>query len=214
MSIAEELPEEERTDISDKSLSEFTGSEKAAILLMSLGSDFGKPIWDELDDDEVIAVSLAMSKLGGIEKETVEAMLGEFISQMSLAGAVIGSTMSTERLLAQYLPKERLTAIMEEIRGPAGRNMWEKLANVQAHVLANYMKNEYPQTVAVVLTKIPPDHSARVLSLLPDEFAMEVVQRMLAMDRCNATSWKRSNRPFEPNLFQISRNRESGMRTN
>jgi flagellar motor switch protein FliG len=53
---------------------------------------------------------------------------------------------------------------------------------VQAQVLANYLKNEYPQTVAVVLSKIAAEHAARVLSLLPEEFALDVVQRMLAMD--------------------------------
>ena len=43
---------------------------------------------------------------------------------------------------------------MEEIRGPAGRTIWDKLGNVNEAVLANYLKNEYPQTVAVVLSKI------------------------------------------------------------
>jgi flagellar motor switch protein FliG len=71
---------------------------------------------------------------------------------------------------------------MEEIRGPAGRTMWDKLGNVNEAVLANYLKNEYPQTVAVVLTKVRPDHAARVLSLLPEGFAMEVVMRMLRME--------------------------------
>ena len=71
---------------------------------------------------------------------------------------------------------------MEELRGPAGRTMWDKLGNVHEAVLANYLKNEYPQTVAVVLTKIKADHAARVLSLLPEGFAMEVVMRMLRME--------------------------------
>jgi len=71
---------------------------------------------------------------------------------------------------------------MEEIRGPAGRNMWEKLSNVQEEVLANYLKNEYPQTVAVVLSKVRAEHAARVLALLPEAFAMEVVMRMLRME--------------------------------
>jgi flagellar motor switch protein FliG len=84
-------------------------------------------------------------------------------------------------LLAEYLPPERFNLIMEEIRGPAGRNMWEKLSNVQPAVLANYLKNEYPQTVAVVLSKISSEHAAGVLSLLPDDFSMEVVHRILGM---------------------------------
>ena len=71
---------------------------------------------------------------------------------------------------------------MEEIRGPAGRTMWDKLGNVNEAVLANYLKNEYPQTVAVVLSKIKADHAARVLAQLPEDFAMEVVMRMLRME--------------------------------
>jgi flagellar motor switch protein FliG len=60
--------------------------------------------------------------------------------------------------------------------------MWDKLGNVNEVVLANYLKNEYPQTVAVVLSKIKPEHAARVLGLLPESFAMEVIMRMLRME--------------------------------
>ena len=158
------------------------GAEKAAILLLALGSEYGQPIWKELDDEEVISVSMAMSRMGSVTKETSEALLAEFISLMSLSGALMGTATSTERLLAEYLPADRLKHIMEEIRGPAGRNMWEKLSNVQANVLANYLKNEYPQTVAVIFSKISTDHAAEVLSILPEDFALEVIQRMLAMD--------------------------------
>jgi flagellar motor switch protein FliG len=158
------------------------GPEKAAVLLLALGSEHGQAIWNELDDDEVIAVCRAISRMGNVTNDVAEALLTEFVSQMSLNGAMVGSADSAERLLSQYLPPDRLEHIMEEIRGPAGRNMWEKLSNVQANVLANYLKNEYPQTVAVIFSKISQEHAARVLSILPDDFALEVVQRMLAMD--------------------------------
>jgi flagellar motor switch protein FliG len=101
---------------------------------------------------------------------------------MSASGALMGTYEATERLLQQYLPPERVGSIMEEIRGPAGRNMWEKLSNVQEEVLANYLKNEYSQTVAVVLSKIGPEHAARVLAILPGELALDVVNRMLRME--------------------------------
>jgi flagellar motor switch protein FliG len=94
----------------------------------------------------------------------------------------MGNYDATERLMRQYLPPERVGGIMDEIRGPAGRNMWEKLSNVQEEVLANYLKNEYPQTVAVVLSKLRPDHCARVLTILPEDFARDVVNRMLRME--------------------------------
>ena len=91
----------------------------------------------------------------------------------------MGNYDATERLLQQFLPPDRVGGIMDEIRGPAGRNMWEKLSNVQEEVLANYLKNEYPQTVAVVLSKIRPEHAARVLAILPEDLALDVVNRML-----------------------------------
>ena len=81
-----------------------------------------------------------------------------------------------------FLPAERVDAIMEEIRGPAGRNMWEKLSNVQEDILATYLKNEYPQTIAVVLSKIDTEHASKVLAALPEELAMDVVKRMLSLD--------------------------------
>jgi flagellar motor switch protein FliG len=120
-----------------------------------------------------------MSTLGTIEAVTVEDLLLEFVSRMSATGALMGNYDHTERLLQQYLPPERVGNIMDEIRGPAGRNMWEKLSNVQEEVLANYLKNEYPQTVAVVLSKLRPEHAARVLAILPEDLSLDVVNRML-----------------------------------
>src|SRR5579862_7239987 len=159
-----------------------TGPERAAVLMLALGQQFGGNIWSKLDDDELREISIVMSTLGTIESSSVEALLLEFVSRMSASGALMGNYDATERLLQQYLPQERVHGIMDEIRGPAGRNMWEKLSNVQEDVLANYLKNEYPQTVAVVLSKLRPEHAARVLAILPEELALDVVNRMLRME--------------------------------
>jgi flagellar motor switch protein FliG len=123
-----------------------------------------------------------MSNLGSVSASLVEKLMVDFVSQMSGTGSLMGSYESTERLIARFMPPEKVAQIMEEIRGPAGRTMWDKLANVNESVLANYLKNEYPQTVSVVLSKIKPEHAARVLGALPEEFALEVVQRMLRME--------------------------------
>jgi flagellar motor switch protein FliG len=112
----------------------------------------------------------------------VEDLMVEFVSGMSSAGAIMGSYEQTQRLLQSFMPPEKVETLMEEIRGPAGRTMWDKLGNVNEAVLANYLKNEYPQTVAVVLSKIKSDHAARVLASLPEDFALECVQRMLRME--------------------------------
>src|SRR5829696_7710829 len=161
---------------------QLTGPERAAVLMLALGEQYGDKVWKLLDDDELRQLSIVMSTMGTIEAETVENLLLEFVSRMSASGALMGNYDATERLLQQYLPPERVHGIMDEIRGPAGRNMWEKLSNVQEQVLANYLKNEYPQTVAVVVSKIRPEHAARVLAILPEELALDVVARMLKME--------------------------------
>jgi flagellar motor switch protein FliG len=123
-----------------------------------------------------------MATLGTVSSTVIERLLVDFADQISATGSLVGTFDSTERLLAKVLGGEKVSDIMEEIRGPAGRTMWDKLGNVHEAVLANYLKNEYPQTVAVVLTKIKPEHAARVLGQLPDSFAMEVIMRMLRME--------------------------------
>jgi flagellar motor switch protein FliG len=159
-----------------------TGPERAAVLMLALGQEHGAKIWGLLDDDELRQLSITMSSLGTIEAESVEKLMVEFVGRLSASGAVMGGYDNTERLLQQFLPPERVGGIMEEIRGPSGRNMWEKLSNVQEEVLANYLKNEYPQTVAVVISKLRPEHAARVLAILPEDFALDVVNRMLKME--------------------------------
>jgi flagellar motor switch protein FliG len=163
-------------------LRKLSGPERAAVLMLALGEQHGAKIWSLLDDDELRELSIVMSTLGTVDAPSVENLLLEFVSRMSASGALMGNYDATERLLQQYLPPERVGGIMEEIRGPAGRNMWEKLSNVQEEVLANYLKNEYPQTVAVVLSKIRPEHAARVLAILPEDLSLDVVNRMLKME--------------------------------
>ncbi len=159
-----------------------TGPEKAALLVMALGEAQTAQLFALMEDDEIRELSQIMATLGTVSAQLIERLLVEFADQISTTGTIVGSYDSTERLLMKVLDKDRVDTIMEEIRGPAGRTMWEKLANVNENVLANYLKNEYPQTVAVILSKVKPEHASRVLGLLPEPFAMEVVMRMLRME--------------------------------
>ena len=158
------------------------GPQKAAILMLSIGEENAMRLFSMLDDDEIKELSQAMANLGKVDADMVERLFLEFTEGVSQTGSLTGSFESTERLLLRAMPKDRVETIMEEIRGPAGRTMWDKLGNVSEEVLATYLKNEYPQTVAVVVSKIRSDHAARVLELLPEDFALEVVMRMLRME--------------------------------
>ena len=159
-----------------------SGTKKAAILMLALGEDQSARLFGMMHEDEIRDISANMAQLGSVRAEVIERLCADFADSLGSAGALVGNYESTERLLLKALPRDRAAQIMEEIRGPVGRTMWDKLGNVPEGVLANYLKNEYPQTVAVVLSKIKAEHAGRVLTLLPDGFAMEVVMRMLRMD--------------------------------
>ena len=159
-----------------------SGPEKAAIIMLSLGEEAAASLFVLMDEEEIREISQSMSRLGTIRAETVERLFVDFTDQMSTHGTLLGSMESTERLLKNVLDPDTVDTIMEDIRGPAGRIMWDKLCNVSEVLLANYLKNEYPQTVAVVMSKITPDHAARVLAILPEPFALEVISRMLGME--------------------------------
>ncbi|MGB1005681.1 MAG: flagellar motor switch protein FliG [Thalassobaculaceae bacterium] len=158
-----------------------TGVEKAAILLMSLNQDQAAKVFANLDDEEIKEISQSMSSLGNVSSEVIDRLFVEFAEHVSSTGSLVGSADSAQRLLGNVLGEDKVGEIMEEIRGPAGRTMWDKLANVNEQVLANYLRNEYPQTVAVILGKIGQVHAAKVLATLPENFSLEVVMRMLRM---------------------------------
>jgi flagellar motor switch protein FliG len=162
-----------------------------------------------MHEDEIKSISATMAQLGAIRPPTVDALCLDFLGSFGNAGGILGSLDRTENLLLKALPKNRVTHIMEEIRGPAGRTMWDKLGNVNEEILANYLKNEYPQTVSVVLSMIKSDHAAKVLALLPDVFAMEVIMRMLKMEAIQKDVLERVERilraEFMSNLARTSR---------
>ncbi len=168
------------SDIED--FKQMTGPQKAAAFMLAIGEEHGRALWEAFSDDEIKELSHHIAALGSVNSKAVEDLFIFFASQVSSVGNLSGSFDSTERLLNKMLPDDRVGMIMDEIRGPAGRTMWDKLGNVNEVVLASYLKNEYPQTVAVVLQKIKAEHAARVLAVLPEDFSMEVIMRMLRME--------------------------------
>jgi flagellar motor switch protein FliG len=188
---------------------EMSGLNKASILMLTLGEEYAGKLFAMMHEDEIKSISAAMAQLGVVQADTVEGLCGNFVENFGASGGILGTFESTENLLMKALPQDRVSQIMEEIRGPAGRTMWDKLGNVSEEILASYLKNEYPQTVAVVLSMVKPDHTARVLTLLPDSFAMEVVMRMLRMESVQKEVLDRVERilraEFMSNLARSSR---------
>jgi len=159
-----------------------SGVQKAAIVLMAVDEENATKILSSMEDEEIKEISNTMASLGTVSSDIVERLFLDFVESMSATGVVIGDFNSTERLLMKALGKDRVNSIMEDIRGPAGRTTWDKLGNVSEEILATFLKNEYPQTIALVLSKIKSEHAAKVLTVFPEELALEVMMRMLGME--------------------------------
>ncbi|MCE2993290.1 MAG: flagellar motor switch protein FliG [Alphaproteobacteria bacterium] len=164
------------------SKTKYTGLEKAAILMMSVSQDTAGKILALLEDDEIKEISQAMSQLGAIPSEAVEKLANDFNNEINASVSMVGNLQNTERLLRKLLGKEKVDSILEDLRGPAGRNIWDKLSNIGEDVLAQYIKNEYPQTSAMILSKVPASQAANVLKMLSPEFAFEIMKRMILID--------------------------------
>ncbi len=164
----------------EKSLS---GAQKAAIIMMSVDVDVATKVFGMMNEQEIKDISQGMTTLGTIKPEVRDNLIKEFIGDFSQQGrTIVGSPESAEKLLSKVLGKEKVAEIMQDIGSPGGSNTWEKMNNVGEDALAMFLKNEYPQTVAVVLSKLRTTHAANVLKLFPEEFAIEVIQRMINME--------------------------------
>lgn len=162
-----------------KDLNKLTGSQKVAIVLLSLSEENATKVFSMMSEEEIKDISHAMSHLGSINVDVVEKLMSNLNSELTGNTIFLGNLHTTEKLLEKILDKEQVQSLLDEIKGPQGRNTWEKLSNVNEELLALYFKNEHPQTAALVLSKISPEHAAKVLSNLPDSFAFEIISRIL-----------------------------------
>ena len=165
-----------------KKIDKLSGKDRAAILMLSLPEKIASEIFASLEQHEIREMSFAMLRAKQTDLEIIKAVSIIFVSQLSSAKGMIGSTEGIKRLLIKLLPKDQAELILEEVKGPAGRTVWDKLGNVNVESLASYLSNEYPQTIAVILSKMPSSSSAKVLARLSDELSNDVINRMLDMD--------------------------------
>lgn len=160
-----------------------SGAHKVSIVMLALGEERAAKLFALLDREEVMAISRAISSLGQVESREVLELLGEFRRGLATgAGGVSGGVAATERLLARSLGGEQTGTIMAELRGATARSIWADLAAVDDVVLASYLASEHPQAVAVILARLQPEQTARLLALLPEELAIDVVLRGLRLD--------------------------------
>ncbi len=159
-----------------------SGIEKASILMMSLNEDIAAKIFALMTEDEIKMISQSMSGLGRIEQNNVTDLIAEFSEEISSGGSMIGDIASAKKLLTKALGADKVDNILGEFEGPMGKDTWDKLNNINEDLLAAFLKNEHPQTVALILSKVKPAQAAKVLTILNDDFSIDIVKRIISLE--------------------------------
>ncbi|MFQ5559132.1 MAG: flagellar motor switch protein FliG [Nitrospinota bacterium] len=170
-------------------LSKLSGAEKAAVLLLLLGDELAAEVIKFLEDGEIQRIGNHMSVLGNVSDEDVEAVSEDYINETlgGSGGLVSGGLNYVRKLLEGSLEEWKANEIFDKISPPGeggdeGGGL-EIVRQLEPKVIASFLKNEHPQTCAIVLSHLDGDHAGLVLVELPEKFQTEVTYRMATLER-------------------------------
>jgi flagellar motor switch protein FliG len=162
---------------------ELAGTQRAAILLMSLGEQDAANVLKQLDAREVQKLGIAMAELKEVSREQMTAVLDTFIgvadSKANLAG---GSQDYVRRVLTQAVGKQKADMLLDRVTtGQTGQGI-EALKWMESKAVAQIISGEHPQIAAIVLSHLEPEQSAGILPLLPEDMRTEVLMRIATLN--------------------------------
>ncbi len=163
---------------------ELTGEDKAAILLYALGPEAAAPLLAGLDDAALARIGRRMSELGRIETSELERVVREFLEMFQSDDPFLRATKrDVVALFRRAIDEERADRLLGKITEPRKLTIWEKLSRLKPEVIASYLENEHPQTMAFILGNLDRQAASRVIKLLPEDLQLSVVMRMSKIER-------------------------------
>ena len=165
-------------------IDELSGTQKAAILMITIGSDAAANVFQNLNEDEIQEISREIVAMRNIDSHTIEDVLKEF-HQMVLAQEYIamGGVNLAQEILEKAIGEERAVEIIKQVQRSLQVKGFNVLKDVDPNQLLTFIQKEHPQTIAFVLTQLNPIQAASVLSDLPPNLQNEVVYRYATMER-------------------------------
>ncbi|MBM4333049.1 MAG: flagellar motor switch protein FliG [Deltaproteobacteria bacterium] len=163
-----------------------SGPQKAAILLYSLGEDLASAIVRSLDEEEIKKIGTSMAKISSISPKTAESIFSEF-HQLASSGRPIqlgadGKNQFIKNLFSKAMEGEKAQVLFEKIEEEGKWNLFKKVRRLDPRTLASFIKNEHPQTIAVVLAHLDSGQAAAILGEFPDRVRTEVLYRIAQLE--------------------------------
>ncbi|MDZ7641958.1 MAG: flagellar motor switch protein FliG [Desulfurivibrio sp.] len=160
-----------------------SGPEKAAVFLLTVGEEFTSQVFQRLAPEEIKLVGRQMAKIDKIDKEELEALLNEFKSDAGQADLFLSGNDLLEHALNKGLSSDKAQEILEDIRSDWKLTLFQKARKLEPKILVNFLRNEHPQTVALVMSVLDPTQAAQILAELPEATQVEVIMRMAELDK-------------------------------
>ena len=161
------------------------GPEKAAILLFSLGEEVAASIVKQLNEEEIKRLGSSMSKIFSISSKTMESIYSEFSEMASSQLPMqigMGGTQFIRNVLTKAVEKEKAESILDEIQEEAKWNLFLKIKRLDPKTIANFIRNEHPQTIAIILAHLSTSQTADVLAELPPALHTELIHRLAELE--------------------------------
>ncbi len=187
----------------DGSSDNLTGPEKAAIFLLMLGEDYASQVFKRLDDEEIRSVGRQMAKVDRVDNDDVAALLAEFKTDEGGGEIFLSGDDLLETALRRALPSDKAGEILGEIRSDWRLTLFQKARKLEPKILVNFLRNEHPQTVALVLAVLEHTQSAAILADLKEEVQVEVVMRMAELDKVSPEILVEVDRVLQEELLSV-----------
>lgn len=178
-----------------------TGKQKAAILLISLGPDVSAQVYKHLSEEEIERLSLEISSVKKVDSDLKEDILDQF-HQIALAQDYIsqGGVGYAKTVLEKAFGKQEATNIINRLTSSLQVRPFDFARKADAHQVLNFIQNEHPQTIALVLSYLDPEQAGQILSELQEELQADVAKRIAIMDSTSPDIISQVEQVLERNL--------------
>ena len=187
-----------------KSIDELNGVQKAAILLIALGPEMSSQIFKHLKEEEIEELTLEIANTRSITPQIKEAVTAEFY-QLCLAQQYIaeGGIGYAKEVLEKALGEDKAVDVISRLTASLQVKPFEFVRKTDASQLLNFIQDEHPQTIALILSYLSPGQAALIISALPPDKQADVAKRIATMDRTSPDIIKEVENILESKLASL-----------
>ena len=188
-----------------KDVNSLTGRQKVAIFLISLGGEISAKVMEQLREDEVEKIVFEIARIETIESDLKDAVLQEFQELMMAQNFITTGGIDYARdVLEKTFGGQKATEVINRLTSSLQVRPFDFIRRTDPGHLLNFIQQEHPQTIALILAYLEPNKASQILQNLPDEIQSDVARRIATMDRTSPDVLREVERVLEKKLSTIS----------